>query len=396
VRIACVGGGPAGLYFSLLVKLRNPDCDVTVFERNKEGATYGWGVTMEEKFLARLARLDPASAGEIAKAGVRWRDQVVNIHGARDVYREEGHAYGLSRQRFVDILASRACGLGVGIRYEQEVRDLAGLGDADLILAADGAGSRLRNTIGGFGTNLRLGSNKYIWLGTRKLFDSFNFYFSKTACGWIWAYAYKHDPVTSTFIVECPPATWTGLGFDQGSADDTLAALERIFAAQLDGHRLMGLFADGATAPWLNFRTVTNERWHKANIVLAGDSAHTIHYSVGLGTTTALEDVIALSEALQAHAGLNEALQSYEEQRKRELLLHATEGRRSASWFENVARYAHLEPDDFSTVLHSRRAPLLPVLPPRLFCQLSNARRRWATVDAARRTVSSVIDRARS
>ncbi len=396
MRIACVGGGPAGLYFSLLMKLRDPDCDVTVFERNKEGASSGWGVTMEEKFLTRLARLDPASAAEIAKAGVRWQDQVVNIHGARNAYREEGHAYGLSRQRFVDILASRARGLGVGIRYEHEVRDLAGLADADLVLAADGAGSKLRDAVGGFGTNLQLGGNKYIWLGTRKLFDSFNFYFSRTACGWIWAYAYKHDPVTSTFIVECSPATWTGLGFDQGSADDTLVTLERIFAAELDGHRLMGLFADGGAAPWLNFRTVTNERWHKANIVLAGDSAHTIHFSVGLGTTTALEDVIALSEKLQEHADLNEALRTYQEQRTRDLLLHATEGRRSASWFENVTRYAHLKPDDFSMVLHSRRAPLLPVLPPRLFCQLSNARRRWATVDTARRKVSSIIDRARS
>lgn len=395
MRIACVGGGPAGLYFSLLMKLWNPGCDVTIFERNKEGAACGWGVTMEEKFLARLARLDPASAAEIAEAGVRWHDQVVNIHGARDIYREEGHAYGLSRQRFVDILASRAISLGVDIRYEHEVRDLAELGDADLFLAADGAGSKLRNSTGGFGTAVRLGGNKYIWLGTDKLFDCFNFYFSRTACGWIWAYAYKHDPVTSTFIVECSPATWTGLGFDKGSADYTLATLERIFADQLDGHRLMGLSADGATAPWLNFRTITNKRWHQGKTVLAGDAAHTIHFSVGLGTTIALEDVIALSEMLQEHAGLNQALQAYQEHRKRELLLHATEGRHSAAWFENVARYTHLKPDDFSMVLHSRRAPLLPVLPPRLFCQLNHARRRWATVDAARRGVSSIMDRAR-
>jgi 2-polyprenyl-6-methoxyphenol hydroxylase-like FAD-dependent oxidoreductase len=395
MRIACVGGGPAGLYFSLLMKLSDPGHDVTIFERNKEGATYGWGVTMEEKFLARLARLDPASASEMAKAGVRWHDQVVNIHGVRDVYREEGHAYGLSRQRFIDILASRAGSLGVDIRYEHEVRDRAELGDADLILAADGAGSKLRNSTGGFGTNLRLGGNKYIWLGTDKLFDSFNFYFSGTACGWIWAYAYKHDPVMSTFVVECSPATWAGLGFDRGSVDYTLTTLERVFADQLDGHRLMGLFADGATAPWLNFRTITNERWHQGNTVLAGDSAHTIHFSVGLGTTTALEDVITLSEKLQEHADLNQALQAYQEHRKRELLLHATEGRRSAAWFENVARYAHLRPDDFSMVLHSRRAPLLPVLPPRLFCQLSNIRRRWATVDAARRAISLIRDRAR-
>ena len=161
MRIACAGGGPAGLYFAVLMKLWRPDCEVTVFERNAAGVTHGWGVTMERRFLDRLAALDPESAAEIERSSIRWRDQVLNFRGARDVNRDNEDAYGISRQRFVDILAARAGRLGVGIRYSREIRDAAELPQADLVVAADGVNSQLRDGRAGFGTTIRPGRNKY-------------------------------------------------------------------------------------------------------------------------------------------------------------------------------------------------------------------------------------------
>jgi 2-polyprenyl-6-methoxyphenol hydroxylase-like FAD-dependent oxidoreductase len=385
VRIACVGGGPAGLYFSLLMKLWDPANDVTVFERNKEGVTHGWGVTMEQEFLARLAQLDAESAEEIEWRSLRWHDQVVSIGGGREVRREHGDAHGVSRQRFVDIIATRARQLGVDIRYEHDVRDESQLSAADLIVAADGAGSQLRAGHPEFGSTVTEGRNKHIWLGTGKLFTSFNFFFEPTEAGWVWAYAYQHEPRASTFIVECEPQTWSGLGFDSCSPTRALGRLEEIFAAHLDGHRLWSQFPDSTDARWLGFRTVSNKRWHHGKVVLAGASAHTAHFSVALGTTLALGDVIALAAQLRRAAGhpgggapadLAAALTAYQRQRQAELRSHAAQARRSALWFENVPRYADLTPRQFATALHARRAPLLPGLPPRLLCQLHDLRQR--------------------
>ena len=383
MRIACVGGGPAGLYFSLLMKLWNPANDIIVFERSKEGVTHGWGATMEQKFLATLADLDAESAEEIEWRSMRWRDQVVSFGGGREVYPDSGDARGVSRQRFTDLLGARARQLGVDIRYEREVRDKSSLPKADLIVAADGGGSRLRAGAD-FGTTVTEGRNKHIWLGTGKLFDSFNFFFEPTEAGWIWAYAYQHEPRASTFIVECDPRTWAGLGFDSCSPTRALGRLEEIFSGHLDGHRLWSQFADGADAPWRNFRTVSNRRWHHGNVVLVGDSAHTAHFSGGLGTTQAIGDAIALAAQLRrvgyraagdGAADLTAALTAYQRQRQAELRRHATEAKRSAGWLENVPRYADLPPRQFATALHARRGALLPRLPPRLFCGLHDVPR---------------------
>jgi 2-polyprenyl-6-methoxyphenol hydroxylase-like FAD-dependent oxidoreductase len=373
------------------MKLWRPESDVTVFERNKEGVTHGWGVTMERGFLATLAGLDAESAAEIEGSSVRWQHQVVSFRGERDVNHDNGDACGISRQRFVDILAARARQLGVDLRYEREVRDAAELPEADLIVAADGVNSQLRVGRAGFGTTLRAGRNKYTWLGTSKVYEQFNFFFERTEAGWIWAYAYRHEPAASTFVVECAPGTWTALGFDNGTASAALDRLEEIFGAHLDGHQLTAQFPDGTDARWQNFRTVGNERWQDGRVVLVGDSAHTAHFSVGLGTTLALEDVIALAARLRAggtEAGLEPALRAYAEQRRSELSQHAIEAARSAAWFESLPRYAALPPRDFAAVLHSRRAPLLPHLPPRLFCQLNRARARFGALDAVRTLVS--------
>jgi 2-polyprenyl-6-methoxyphenol hydroxylase-like FAD-dependent oxidoreductase len=389
VKIVCVGGGPTGLYFSILMKLWNPANEVIVFERNKEGVTHGWGVIMERRFLDRLVELDAESAAEIAMRAVSWHEQAVEINGRREVNPDNGHACGVSRQRFVDILAARAGRLGVEIRYEQDIRDTSQLPEADLILAADGASSQLRGSHDQFCTRVTDGRNKYIWLGTGKVWDAFNFFFVPTEAGWIYGHAYPHEPMTSTFIAECDTRTWAALGFDAASPSRTCDMLEEIFADQLDGRRLWTQFPDGVDSRWLNFRTVSNERWYHGNVVLAGDSAHTAHFSVGLGTTLALEDVIALAGQLRRAGslsadGISAALAAYQKQRQAELAVHATEAQRSALWFENVPRYTGLSSRQFAAVLHARRAPLLPKLPPRLFCLLHDIRQRSGAVNAVR------------
>jgi 2-polyprenyl-6-methoxyphenol hydroxylase-like FAD-dependent oxidoreductase len=384
VRIACVGGGPAGLYFSILMKLWDPASDVVVFERGKEGVTHGWGVTMEQEFLARLAQLDPESAEEIEWRSTRWQDQVVCFGGGRSAVREEGDARAIGRQRFVDIIATRARQLGVEIRYEHAVSGESELSGADLILAADGVDSRLRAGRPEFGSTVTEARNKHIWLGTGLVFDSFNFFFERTEAGWIWAYAYQHEPRASTFIVECEPSTWSGLGLDSCSPTRALGLLEEVFAAHLDGHRLWSQFPDGTDASWRNFRTVSNERWHSGKVVLAGDSAHTAHFSAGLGTTLALEDVIALAAQLRrtgyrpgsGPADLATAFTAYQRQRRAELRSHAARARRGALWFENVPRYADLTPRQFAALLHARHAPLLQKLPSRLSGRLLDIRQR--------------------
>lgn len=383
MRIVCVGGGPAGLYCSLLMKLWDPASDVVVLERNKEGVTHGWGVTMERAFLARLAELDAESAEEIEWRSIRWEDQVVSLGGERETRGESGDAQAVSRQRCIDILATRARQLGVIIRYEQDVLDSSRLPAADLIVAADGANSQLRAGHPEFGTTVTEGRNKHIWLGTGKLFNSFNFFFEPTEAGWIWAYAFRHEQRASSFIVECEPRTWSGLGFDQCSPTRALGRLEEIFAEHLDGHRLWSQFADGSDARWQNFRTVGNRRWHHGNVVLVGDSARTAHFSGGLGTTRAIGDAVALAAQLRrvghgaaggarvgSPAGLTSALAAYQRQRQAEVRRQSAAARRSAAWFENVPRYADLPPRQFAAAVHARRVPLLPSLPPRLAAQL--------------------------
>jgi 2-polyprenyl-6-methoxyphenol hydroxylase-like FAD-dependent oxidoreductase len=378
-----VGGGPAGLYFALLMKSREPGHDITVFERCREDSTYGLGVSLGDDVLESLRDNDRESAAEIERAGFRWHRQVIHFGGEQTAC-DGNDVHNISRQRLVDILADRARRLGVDIRYGHEVRDPAELPAADLIVAADGASSRIRQAAGNFQTDIHEGSNKYIWLGTTRAFECFNYLFARTDAGWVWAFAYGFAPEQSTFIAECSARTWDGLGFATMSAAESISLLESVFEAHLDGHSLLGEFPDGTSAQWLRYRTVANRRWHDGNVVLLGDSAHTAHFSIGHGTKLAFEDAITLAGCLQAGDSTKRALQEYEHRRRTELARPLSEARCSAEWFENLPRYATLEPQQFAALLNLRRSPLLPVLPPRLSYLLHLASEQSAVLDGVR------------
>ena len=379
MKIACVGAGPAGLYFAVLAKRRGIASELTVYERNPEHSGYGWGVTFGPELLQELHRNDPESARDIDDAAFRWRDQFVDIRGERVTYDGGVDVYNLNRPRLVEILAARARQLGVRVTYGEEVTSPGQLPDADLIVAADGVNSRLRQGAGNFGTEITESRDRYIWLGTDKPFRAFAYHFLETDHGWIWGSTYGVEDGLSTFVVHCAEQTWAGLGFDTMPIPDCLDVLGDMFKEQLDGHRLMGQVGDPANARWQNFRTVTNKRWRDGNVVLAGDAAHTTHFSAGLGSTLALEDAIALAGNLEHRpggpGGLDAALTAYERQRQAEIARGQREARFSARWFAEIDRYLDLEPHQFATLLHARRSAILPGLSPRLYYQFRRASR---------------------
>ncbi|MBQ1097185.1 FAD-dependent monooxygenase [Streptomyces sp. b94] len=372
VKVACVGGGPAGLYLSILLKRQDPSHHVTVYERDPEGSTYGWGVTYWRGLLDRLHDHDPESARAVDEHSVRWRDGVAHVGGLTARHRgDEG--FGIGRHRLLEILAARARSLGVRLEFECEITS-ADLPAADLVVAADGVGSALRTRHAGhFGTEIRAGRNHYLWLGTTKIFDAFTFAFTETEHGWIWAYGYGFGSEGSTCVVECAPETWTGLGLDRADEGEGLVLLEKLFADVLDGHPLTGRPTAGAGAPWATFRTLTNRTWSRGNLVLLGDAAHTTHYSIGAGTTLALEDAMALSAALRERGTLQDALAHYERERRAALLPSQSAARFSAQWYENLPRYIHLPPERMFALLGQRHSPLLPYVPPRLYYRLDRA-----------------------
>ncbi|MFG2648461.1 FAD-dependent monooxygenase [Streptomyces sp. NPDC048436] len=373
MKVACVGGGPAALYLSILLKRQDPSHDITVHERNPAGSTYGWGVTYWGGLLDKLHAGDPESARAISEHSVRWSDGIAHV-GDRTTVHHGDQGHGIGRHRLLDILAERARSLGVRVEFEHEITDAAQLPDADLIVAGDGVRSVLRERHRGhFGTEVAVGRNHYIWLGTTKVFDSFTFAFVETAHGWIWCYGYRFGDEHSTCVIECSPETWTGLGLHEASEADGLALLERLFEGPLDGHRLIGRAPADGSAQWLNFRTLTNRTWHHGNVVLLGDAAHTTHYSIGAGTTLALEDAIALADALRGSPELGPALTAYERERKSALLSVQSAARYSAQWYENLPRYIHLDPHQMFALLGQRHSPLLPHIPPQLYYRIDRA-----------------------
>ncbi|MFC1414347.1 FAD-dependent monooxygenase [Streptacidiphilus sp. N1-12] len=373
MRIVCAGGGPASLYFSILMKRSDPGHDITVLERNPAGSTYGWGVTYWGDLLDRLRDGDPATARAISENSVRWTDGVAHVREQSTTHPSD-EGFGIGRQRLLDILVERATDLGVRVEFGREITDRGQLPDAELVVAGDGLHSRLRQQYPDrFGTEVATGRNKFIWLGTSRAFESFTFAFAESEHGWIWFYGYRFSSDRSTCIVECSPETWAGLGFDRLDESGTMALLERIFARQLDGHPLISRPDGGGSASWLSFRTLTNASWHHDGIVLIGDAAHTTHYSVGAGTTLALEDAVSLAGAVRRHPALPAALAAYEAERKFAILSTQSAARYSAQWYENIPRYMHLKPPQLFSLLGQRHSPLLPYVPPQMYYWVNQA-----------------------
>ncbi|CAN7462948.1 bifunctional salicylyl-CoA 5-hydroxylase/oxidoreductase [Phenylobacterium sp. LjRoot225] len=361
MQIACLGGGPAGLYFAISMKLRDPGCEVEVIERNKAGDTFGWGVVFSDQTLENLSRNDPVSAERIAASFAHWDD--IEVVVGDHVERSGGHGFiGIGRKRLLNILQDRARELDVRLTFETEFdADLSAYADRDLIVAADGVNSRIRTAYEDrFDVDIQTRANKFMWLGTPRLFDAFAFLFEPTPHGWIWAHAYRFDDSTSTFIVECSEATWTGLGFDEMDQAETIAACERIFARHLEGQPLLTNAAHlRGSAAWINFRRVLCGTWSFDKVVLLGDAAHTAHFSIGSGTKLALEDAIKLAEVITRTGSsepdvLPQALADYEQERRVEVLKIQNSARNSTEWFETVDRYIGFEPEQFAYSLLTR------------------------------------------
>ena len=351
--VAVVGAGPGGLYLAISLKLRDPSLEVTVYERNRPDDTFGWGVVFSDQTLANLKANDPETAARIEAAFVHWDD--IDVHIGGETIRSGGHGFaGIGRMRLLNILQARAGELGVGLRFETEVEDVRAL-DANLVVAADGLNSRVRNAAPEtFGVDVDVRSNKYIWLGTKKAFEAFTFAFVETPHGWVWAHAYRFEAGLSTFIVECTEATWRGLGFDRMDQDGTCRAAEALFAEWLDGHALMSNARHLRGSAWLNFPRVACANWRDGKVVLLGDAAHTAHFSIGSGTKLAFEDAIRLAEAVTGEGDLDAALAAYEAERRVEVLKLQSAARNSTEWFETVERYVGLEPLQFAYSLLTR------------------------------------------
>jgi anthraniloyl-CoA monooxygenase len=351
MKIHCVGGGPAGLYFAILMKKRDPASRVVVTERNGPDDTFGWGVVFSEATLGHLEEADPETYRDITRSFAKWND--LEIHFKGEVVKSGGHGFcGIGRKRFLNILQKRCAELGVELRYRTELPEPHTLrGEVDLLVAADGLNSFTRKGLAEFfRPHLDVRKSKYIWLGTRRSFDSFTFIVRENAHGLFQVHAYRFDAETSTFIVETDEASWRAAGLDKASTAESVAYCEKLFAPELGGHQLLV-----NKSAWINFTTVKNERWSHENVVLLGDAAHTAHFSIGSGTKLACEDAIALAQAFDRHAGdVPAALAAYETERRGAVDRLQKAAQDSLQFFEELKRYAKMEPQQLAFALLTR------------------------------------------
>ncbi len=346
MKIVSIGGGPAGLYFAILMKKLDPSHEITVIERNAPDQTFGWGVVFSDETLGYLQENDRASYDEIARTFVHWDTIETRYRG--EVLRSGGHGFsGIARRHLLGILQRRAKELGVVQTFRTEVNDEdieALVRSHDLVLGADGLRSKVRARYADtFKPSLEDRHCKYIWLGTTRLFDAFTFLFEENEHGMFQVHAYRFDRDHSTFIVECDQDSWRAAGLDRGTAEESIAYCEKLFAKHLDGH---GLISNNSS--WIHFATVRNQRWSHENVVLLGDAVHTAHFSIGSGTKLAMEDSIALTRAFAEHPhDVKSALAAYETARRPvvERIQWAAES--SLAWFEHVKRYREFAPEPF-------------------------------------------------
>jgi anthraniloyl-CoA monooxygenase len=354
VRILCIGGGPAGLYFAILMKEASAAHQITVLERNRPEDTFGFGVVFSDATQDNLAEADRPTYERMLASCARWDD--IDIHYNGTVIRSTGHGFsGLARPALLSILGRRCDELGVDLRFRKEIDgdDLASLGEgrgADLIVAADGFNSTIRDHYAeAFGPSIDWRPNRFVWLGTTRTFPAFTFYFKWNDYGLWRVHTYQYESDRSTFIVETREETWRAAGLDVATEEQTLAFCERLFTQELAGHKLLK-----NRSIWRSFPTIRNERWHHENVVLLGDAAHTVHFSIGSGTKMAMEDAIALAKALGEHRDVRDALADYEAERRPVVESLQRAAQVSLQWFEETERYMHMEPIQFGFNLLTR------------------------------------------
>ncbi|MGB3244899.1 MAG: bifunctional salicylyl-CoA 5-hydroxylase/oxidoreductase [Sulfitobacter sp.] len=359
MRAICLGGGPAGLYFAISLKLRQPDADVTVLERNKPDDTFGWGVVLSDETLDNLQANDPVSAKDIRSHFAYW-DDIALVHKGQTIT-STGHGFcGIGRHRLLMILQNRARELGVNLQFETEVQAASAyMHDYDLVVACDGLNSRTRLEFqDSFKPDIDVRRCPFVWLGTHQKFDdAFTFIFEKTDKGWIWVHAYQFDEDTATFLVECTQETFDNYGFGEMDQQASIAILEEIFKAHLGGHSLMTNANHIRGSAWIHFPRVLCEKWSHQNVVLLGDASATAHFSIGSGTKLALESAISLAKHVSNDTHLETAFEKYEASRRLEVLRLQSAARNSVEWFEDVERYLDLDPVqlNYSMLTRSQR-----------------------------------------
>jgi 2-polyprenyl-6-methoxyphenol hydroxylase-like FAD-dependent oxidoreductase len=343
VRIAVIGGGPSGLYFSYLWKRRHPDAHIDLFEQNAAGATWGFGVVFSEQALEFLRADDPDTVDAISPRMESWKNITLNLRGESVEIDGVGFS-SIGRLELLKILQARVHAAGVTPRYDTTIQSVDELRGYDLIVAADGLNSLVRRSFeGDFGSSLSYSANKFAWYGTSKRFETLSQTFVKTELGAFNAHHYRYSPEMSTFLVECDPATWRAYGFADKTIEQSQATCQQVFAATLDGHRLVS-----NKSVWRNFPWIWNERWSFKNMVLIGDALHSAHFSIGSGTRLAIEDAIALAKALEAEADIPAALARYQAERQPIVKKLVTAARTSADWYEKFPEHMQLDLMDFA------------------------------------------------